>query len=269
MNANLREERENLWGYAKRLRFVRGVIADAFPGRSGPGLRVLDVGCGNGSELALPLVNDGFQVVGVDLDERSIEHARRLADDATNARFMCGRVEELADEKAFDVVILSEVLEHTLEPRELLSASIPHLAEEGIMIVTVPNGYGEFEMDSWMFRALRLQRVVDALARSKGSAVVLGATDNHESGHVQFFTQRRLKGLFAECGLRVFREGAGSLFCGPVAGHVLGRSPNFIAWNARVTDKLPLMLSSSWYFALRREAEEDRAGATQTGGDEA
>lgn len=266
MNANQREERENLWGYAKRLRFVRGVIADAFPERKASELRVLDVGCGNGSELALPLMRDGFQVVGVDLDERSIEHARSLMKGALNARFVCGRVEELARERAFDIVILSEVLEHTTEPRELLAASIPHLAEEGVMIVTVPNGYGEFEMDSWMFRALRLQRVVDALARNK--VEVVGATDNQESGHVQFFTQRRLKSLFAECGLKVFRESGGSLLCGPVAGHVLGRSENFIRWNARVTDRLPLLFSSSWYFALRRKPEE-HAITDATGGAQA
>jgi SAM-dependent methyltransferase len=261
MNAN--QERENLWGYAKRLRFVRSVIAEAFPGRDAQALSVLDVGCGNGSELALPLVRDGFNLVGVDVDEHSIEHARTLAHGAVNAQFICGRVEELSHAEPFDVVILSEVLEHMNEPRELLKASIERMAEEGIMIITVPNGYGEFEMDSWMFRRLHLQRVVDALARNRSE--VLGATDNHESGHVQFFTRRRLGHLFAQCGLNIFREAGGTLLCGPVAGHVLGRSENFINWNARVTDKLPLAFSSSWYFALRRKLPE-RRGADATRG---
>jgi SAM-dependent methyltransferase len=257
MNEQGRTERENLWGYAKRLRFVREVIAEAFPQRACNELRVLDVGCGNGSQLALPLVSEGFRLTGVDTDERSIEHARRLAAGSLNARFMCGRVEQLSSAEEFDVVVLSEVLEHMAEPSRLLEASAGRMTADAVLIVTVPNGYGEFELDSWMFRALRLQRMVDALARNKRA--VMAATDNHESGHVQFFTRRRLSGLFRQCGLSIFRAEASVLLSGPLVGHTLARSPRFIEWNARVTDRLPMFLSSGWYFALRRQTES-RAG---------
>jgi 2-polyprenyl-3-methyl-5-hydroxy-6-metoxy-1,4-benzoquinol methylase len=246
-------ERENLWGYAKRLRFVREVIAEAFLEREPGALRVLDVGCGNGSQLALPLVSEGFRLTGVDTDERSIEHARRLSGERPNARFLCGPIEELSSAEEFDVVVLSEVLEHMTEPRGLLEASFARMAADAILIVTVPNGYGEFELDSWMFRALRLQKVVDALARN--SRPVMAATDNHESGHVQFFTRGRLFELFRQCGLVVFRMEASVLLSGPLVGHTLARSQRFIEWNARITDRLPMFLSSGWYFALRRQTE--------------
>jgi SAM-dependent methyltransferase len=245
------QQREDLWGYAKRLRFVREAIAEAFPQRDPGSLRVLDVGCGNGSQLALPLaLKDGFQITGIDPDERSIEHARRLAAGVVSLRLVQGRVEQLSDTELYDVVILSEVLEHMHEPVALLAAGVARMAEDGILIVTVPNGFGEFEIDSWVFRALRLQRVVDALVRNRRE--VLGSTDNHESGHVQFFTRRRLRSMFAQCGLSVFREGGASLFAGPLAGITLARSARFIEWNSRVTDRLPLAISSGWYFALRR-----------------
>jgi 2-polyprenyl-3-methyl-5-hydroxy-6-metoxy-1,4-benzoquinol methylase len=116
------KEPENLWGYAKRLRFVRQTIASAFPRREPGSLRVLDVGCGNGSQLALPLARRGFRVAGVDTHAPSIEHARRDARDLLNARFVRGRVEDL-DPELFDVVILSEVLEHVTDPSALLAAS--------------------------------------------------------------------------------------------------------------------------------------------------
>ena len=244
-----REEQENLWGYRKRMRFIERVLAEAFPGRAAGSLRVLDVGCGNGSELALPLARRGLRVTGVDVDAASVEHANRLAEDLPNARFLRLDVAELKTEP-FDVVILSEVLEHVTEPRALLNASVRHLAADGVVVVTVPNGYGEFEMDSRLFRLLRLQRVVDRLARS--GREVTAATDNHASGHVQFFTRRRLQRLFAECSLTVFREGAASFLAGPLVGHTLARSHRFIEWNSRVTDRLPLALASGWYFALRR-----------------
>ena len=244
------DERENLWGYAKRLRFVQQAIEVAFAGRAADSLRVLDVGCGNGSQLALPLARNGFHVTGVDTDARSIEHARQLAASETNVSYICGRVEDLRDQP-FDVVILSEVLEHLKEPGVLLLASAEHVSKDGIMIVTVPNGYGEFEIDSRVFGMLRLQRLIDAVAgRSKE---VLAATDNQESGHVQFFTRRRLRRLFADCSLSVFREGPASFLAGPLVGCTLARSERFIQWNARVTDHLPLWSASGWYFALRRE----------------
>jgi len=251
-------ERDNLWGYAKRLRFVKGAIEETFPQHAPDSLRVLDVGCGNGSQLALPLARLGFRVTGIDVDMNSIEHARQLAKDLTNASFICGRVEELKAE-TFEVVILSEVLEHLTTPRALLCESAKYLGEGGVMIVTVPNGYGGFEIDSWLFRTLRLQGIIDRLA--KNHQAPLGATDNQESGHVQFFTRRRLHRLFAHCSLSVFREGAASFLAGPLVGHTLARSERFVEWNARVTDRLPLMLASGWYFALRRKTHTAPFGA--------
>jgi ubiquinone biosynthesis O-methyltransferase len=139
-------EHENLRGYLKRLRFVQHVIAESFPDRTVDSLRVLDVGCGIGSELALPLARLGFQVTGIDIHAPSIEHARQLGCDVANLSYVCGPVEELKS-PPYDVVILSEVLEHLREPRPLLSATLDHLKQNGLIIVTVPNGYGEFEID--------------------------------------------------------------------------------------------------------------------------
>ncbi|MFS8087216.1 MAG: class I SAM-dependent methyltransferase, partial [Acidobacteriota bacterium] len=223
--------------------------------------RVLDVGCGNGSQLALPLaLRDDFQLTGIDTDSRSIEHARRLAGKRTNINFQCGQLESLSGNQPFDVVILSEVLEHLERPQEMLAAGVQLMNKDGILIVTVPNGYGEFEIDSWVFRRLRLQKLVDALAKK---SEVLAATDNQESGHIQFFTRPRLQRLFEAAGLVPFREGAASLLAGPIVGHVLARSAHLINWNARISDRLPIIMASGWYFALRRR----RRNGSETVGD--
>lgn len=252
------DQTEDLWGYAKRLRFVRETISTAFPERPPHSLSLLDVGCGNGSQLALPLsVKDGFHITGVDKDSGSIEHAKQLAGKNPNLNFACGCVDDLSNQSLFDVVILSEVLEHLERPADLLTASAQLMDPDGILIVTVPNGYGEFEIDSWIYRKLSLQKLADALAEKRE---VLGATDNEESGHIQFFTRSRLRRLFAGAGLVSFREGAGSFLAGPIVGHLLARSMRLIDWNARVTDRLPFILASGWYFALRRAGQETTGG---------
>ena len=247
------DDNEDLWGYAKRLRFVRQAITDVFPTREAATLRILDVGCGNGSQLALPLARTGFRVKGIDIDKRSVEHATRLIPGSDNAEFLCAGIEDLSESETFDVVILSEVLEHVTKPRDLLAASARHMAQEGMLVVTVPNGYGEFEIDSLVFRALRLQKVVDVLAHQKNE--VPGGTDNQESGHVWFFTRSQLKRLFADCDLVSIRQEAGSFLAGPMAGQLLTRSTRLIEWNARITNRLPFAMASSWYFALQLRSQ--------------
>jgi len=253
------ERDENVWGYGKRVRFVANSIIQGFPGSDLASIRVLDVGCGNGWFLAVPLARRGFDVTGIDLHEPSIDRARHFADGLTNVRFAVGTVSELGTAR-FDVVILSEVLEHVSDPKALLLASLERLKPDGIVLITVPNGYGEFEIDSWIFRTLHLQGAVDFLKRvfrNYSSEVVRGqqdlaATDNTECGHVHFFRHRQLKLMFTECSLNTVRESAGSFMCGPIVCYTVARSRRFIDWNVRVTEKLPLTLSSSWYFVLRR-----------------
>jgi SAM-dependent methyltransferase len=240
---------ENQWGYAKRLRFVQETISTAFPRSEKSALHVLDIGCGNGAYVALPLARAGYRVIGLDLHQDSIDHAKILAAASRNAEFICGDVERMP-ESSFDVVILSEVLEHVADPRHLLQKSAARLKENGVVIVTVPNGWGEFEVDSWIYRRLRLQHLVNLLAKADNS--LLPATDNLSCGHVQFFTLSRLTRVFAECGLSVFRRGASCWLSGPIIGVTLARYAWFIDWNAEIADKLPMQMVSGWYFALRK-----------------
>jgi SAM-dependent methyltransferase len=252
------ETQENPWGYGKRVRFATDAITRGFPGLEPASIRVLDVGCGNGWFLAIPLARQGFDVTGIDLHQASIVRARQLSDSLPNVRFVVGTVREL-EAARFDVLILSEILEHVADPKELLLSTLEHLVPEGLVLVTVPNGRGEFEIDSWIFRTLHLQRAIEFgkllfRRRSSGpssSQQDIAATDNTECGHIQFFRLQRIRQLFADCSLTTVKEVAGCFLCGPLVCHTLGHSRRFIDWNVKITDKLPLTLASSWYFVLR------------------
>lgn len=255
------DAKEDLWGYGKRLRFVNETIKTAYPGREYVDIRILDVGCGSGTQLGIPLARLGYQLTGVDDHEPSIAAAKEGTKEIANARFLCGAVEDLPDGK-FDVVILSEVLEHVADPEKLLRASVKYLEPDGIVIVTVPNGFGEFEWDSWAFRHLGLERLVNIYINRQSARNAIrtleSSTENVENRHIQFFRRRRLNEIFRHCGLTVIDERGSTLASGPFAGHILARFPGFINWNARVADRLPLSLASGWYFALRPAAELKR-----------
>jgi 2-polyprenyl-3-methyl-5-hydroxy-6-metoxy-1,4-benzoquinol methylase len=251
-------QQEDLWGYTKRFRFVRDAIADAFPGRSGASITILDVGCGTGSQLGIPLARLGYEYAGIDMHERSVIEARRLAKDVPNAEFACGSVDDLED-GPFDVVILSEVLEHVNDPGALLAASLEKLHGSGLMIVTVPNGYGEFEWDSWVFANLGLEKLMAKYEERRNatgaSKTVTASTENADDRHVQFFTRPRLHSMFDKAGLEIVKERGSTVMSGPFVGHTLARVPGFIELNAKAADALPIVFSSGWFFSLRRKEQ--------------
>lgn len=248
------------WGYAKRLRFIESTLRRELPGRSPESVRILDVGCGNGTLVALPLAHAGYDVTGIDLHPPSIDRARQLATQCAKAKFLDCPVESLS-EPPFDVIILSEVLEHVTDPAGLLKASSRHLRNDGFLIVTVPNGFGESEIDARVFHGLHLRRPFDFVSTVLRKIVYPGrgardrrvdATDNHQSGHVQFFRRKRLHRIFHECSLAMVSESAGGFICGPVITYTFARSRKFVEWNLKFADRLPLSLVSTWYFVLRR-----------------
>jgi SAM-dependent methyltransferase len=239
---------ENLWGYGKRLRFVTNAIKRRFPQIDRRELKVLDIGCGNGSQLAIPLAAGGYQVTAVDPHLQSIERGRSLAPDVD---FRAGVLSDLPA-SGYHCVVISEVLEHLDQPEELLSAALPYLADSGVLIVTVPNGYGEFEFDRRAYQTLRVDKIVTRLrALIRGGKSMHGmAGSDDDSPHIQRFTLGRLRRAFARNNLLVLESRGMSLFSGPFVAHLLGGSNSFININAAVADYLPLSVAAGWMFAL-------------------
>src|SRR6476469_8542315 len=125
----------------KRLQFIIDTLKARFPA----GATVLDVGCGNGI-IARGIGQNGFRVYGIDVSEKAVEKARSLTT-LPNVTFDVISAERLvADGKKYNAVICSEVLEHLHEPRNLLNTLYHSLADNGILIVTVPNGKGPREL---------------------------------------------------------------------------------------------------------------------------
>jgi len=72
--------------------------------------RVLDIGCGNGA-VAFSMAKAGALVTGIDINETNINQARKLYQHE-NLRFLLGDVRKGLPEGNFDVIVMSNVLEH-------------------------------------------------------------------------------------------------------------------------------------------------------------
>lgn len=246
-------------GGRKKLEALLHVVEDL----GARGLRVLDVGCGNGA-LSFPLAAIGCAVVGVDVDAASIEHCRTHGF-YPNARFVHtrGRLEEVVG--PFDLIVCSEVLEHLDAPDPLILAMRDKLAPGGRLFVTVPNGYGLREIggrvERWLRESCGLERTFRWL-RARFARVGMVSerekyqmhTSNPEQGHVQKFTRPGFERCLAGAGFEV-EEWTNSFvilsvfFCR--GGQ--GRLERIDAWAA---DHLPAAFASGWYVtcAPRRES---------------
>ncbi|MEU6133216.1 glycosyltransferase [Saccharopolyspora sp. NPDC047091] len=118
---------EHYHRYALAARFVRGK-------------RVLDLACGEGYGAAL-LAAEGAEVVGLDVDPATVEHATRSYG-SRDVSFRTGSITDpdaLADEKPFDVVVCFEAIEHVAEHDAVLALVRSRLEPGGLFLVSTPD----------------------------------------------------------------------------------------------------------------------------------
>jgi 2-polyprenyl-6-hydroxyphenyl methylase/3-demethylubiquinone-9 3-methyltransferase len=128
------------WHLQSRMALVLETIDALVHVPAGEPPRVLDVGCGTGFLLER-LAERGFSGVGIDLSPESVEHAlRRLAEIGAAGR-LTAEVGSAYEPPAgpFDLIALTDVLEHLEDPRACLRALRERLAPGGLLVVSTPN----------------------------------------------------------------------------------------------------------------------------------
>jgi len=112
----------------------------------GPGMRVLDVGCGAGDVtfLVAEIVGETGHVVGVDRVSAALRAAEtRAASEAIgNVSFREGDPQTLAFEEPFDAAIGRYVLMFQADPVAMLRGLVPHLKSGGIVAFHEPDWEG-------------------------------------------------------------------------------------------------------------------------------
>jgi SAM-dependent methyltransferase len=106
---------------------------DFFVSRIRSGERVLDVGCGYGAVADSIATRANAHVVGIDLNPSNIDHAKKRF---TNPRlqFVVGEAPRDLPKEPFDVVVLSNVLEHVEQRVRFLAALIERARPQRILI---------------------------------------------------------------------------------------------------------------------------------------
>lgn len=151
-----------------------------------PGL-VLDIGCGGGATGRLVKEKfPGTRVVGIELNTKAAEYARRFLDDV-----ICERIEsvDLAARlggQPIGTVLLLDVLEHLEDPWRALVRIRRWLAPTTRVLASVPN--------------IRNLANLDSLAAGRWDYAPNGVLD---VTHLRFFTKSTLREMFEQTGYTV------------------------------------------------------------------
>lgn len=122
--------REIWYEHWHRYAFVRPLCA---------GRRVLDAACGEGYGSAM-LAPVATEVIGVDLDATTVQHARARYRGVGNLDFRQGSVTALdLEDASVDVIVSFETIEHLGDQETMLAEFRRVLAPDGILVISSPD----------------------------------------------------------------------------------------------------------------------------------
>lgn len=105
------------------------------------GGRMLDVGAGDGS-FSAGLSTAGYRAHMIDLDQR----CGRAVETVPGASFALETFEGLSDRGPYELILMSQVLEHALDPADWLGRARGLLAPGGMVVVLLPNFGGIYRL---------------------------------------------------------------------------------------------------------------------------
>jgi 2-polyprenyl-3-methyl-5-hydroxy-6-metoxy-1,4-benzoquinol methylase len=151
---------------------------------------LLDLACGDGMMTEM-FARKVSRVVGVDANGKHLAEARKRL---PLAEFHESLIEDLDLAERFSTVTMLELLEHVLDPVALLRKAAGFLAEDGVMIVHVPN-------------AMAINRRLAVLMGSLESCEELSPFDLQIAGHRRSYSLQTLSRDIEAAGLRIEKTG--------------------------------------------------------------
>jgi SAM-dependent methyltransferase len=230
----------------KRLDF----IVDSIQKLGLPNAKVLDVGCGNGN-ISMALGSIGFNVVGVDIDATSIEKAKEK-NTFQNIEFKIIDANSFSMNDEFDAVVCSEVLEHLEVPSDLVGSIYRILKPGGILVATVPNGWGPREVlitkpMQWLHKN-KFDWPILLLKKLMGYSNTTRQSSNPDLTHIQFFSFSAIQKLMLVKGFNLIQFDNADFLERIFPYSFLTRRIYFLQkLDCNVADYIPKFLTSGFY----------------------
>lgn len=144
--------------------------------------KILDVGCGQGVFASTVKKRFGAEVWGIEPVKEQALKAKALLD-----RVLIGGFDDVRHElpaRTFDCIIFNDVLEHIIDPENVLIKVKDYMSHEGVLVCSIPNVryfpnlYELLVKKDWRYR----------------DSGILDRT------HLRFFTRKSMQRMFSACG---------------------------------------------------------------------
>jgi len=100
--------------------------------------KILDIGCGDGTIIEyLSKNNNPEEIIGVDISKRAVDYVKEKGFNAFEIDMLSDEFTRFLENKKFDYIIITEVLEHVQEPEKVVAA-IKNKFNKSIFI-SIPN----------------------------------------------------------------------------------------------------------------------------------
>lgn len=239
----------------KRLKFILDTIIEFVTVKGD----ILDIGCGTGI-VTKEVGKLGHHVIGIDTDHATIKYATS-GNDESNIEFIeIDAIGYQNKENCFDAIICSEVLEHLSDPNSLIQLVFKILKENGVFIVTVPNGEGPREL--FVTRPVLSLRKYDGitwklLLNIKNTFGYSGKSIQSKAenlDHLHFFTLKHLRKIADNNGFKIIKVKKTNFISGVFPFSLITRySTHLQAFDCWIADKLPFAFSSGFLTVWKKK----------------
>ena len=169
----------------KDAKYFSDIRTDLIHMITGKNLVILELGCGSGETLKyLKKKKIAKETVGVEIDQKAGEKAKKNVD-----RVFIENIEQfdLPYTKYFDYILFPDVLEHMIDPWEVLRKCKKYLKPNGHIIISIPN-------------IRNLLTLKDFLFKGEWNYTSSGVLDKT---HLRFFTWKSLRAMIEGAGYTV------------------------------------------------------------------
>jgi 2-polyprenyl-3-methyl-5-hydroxy-6-metoxy-1,4-benzoquinol methylase len=150
--------------------------------------RILEVGCGEGHFGGRLKEGTKREVWGVEVLAAAARAAEQRLD-----RVLSGDIAELVDDlpaRYFDAVVFNDVLEHLVDPDDVLARMKRHVSEQGVVISSIPN---------IRFFPTFYELLVHRTWEYEESGIL-------DRTHLRFFTVESIRAMYERLGYEVLRH---------------------------------------------------------------
>ena len=255
--------------YVNKLNFILNAIENFQKNNTKRKLKILDVGCGVGN-ITLQIAHNNYNVLGIDIDNKSIEFAKKR-NKFKNCKFMVANAHDLKIKEKFDVIVCAEVLEHLKYPEKLVESLNQIMKEDGLLIVTIPNGYGptELSLKPKMIAGKILKKIgIYEKARDLKWKIKkknqnqdcfdkfgMDTLNTHNDGalHEQFFTISSFKSLLNKNNLNIIKHRNTYFLLGVwQLSTIYSKYKTLQKIDCLIAKNLPAFMASDWSFEIKR-----------------